>query len=420
MDDWGTYGSVRWEPVKLFLRFVVGSLAVILRGGRSYYAWVGFLLLVFAVGVTAYHDQLTYGFITSHMRDQVSWGFYIGNFAYLVGVAAAAVVLVIPAYVYHWSPIKEVVLLGETMAVAAIVMCMLFVTVDLGRPERVWHLLPGLGLPNFPYSLLVWDILVLTGYFAINLFINTYMLYKGFTGRSYNPHFIMPIIFLSIPLAICIHTVTAFLFMGLSARSYWHTAILAPRFIASAFCSGPALMVLVFQILRRVSRLQISDAALIKTGELLAYAMAINLFFLGAELFTEFYFETEHSIHAQLQWFGVHGMTDMVAYTWSALAFNSIAFLIFLVPGLRRKLPLLSLGCVLAAIGIYVEKGMGLVLPGMTPDMLGEFYAYRPSLTELRVGAGIWALGALGFTFMVRVAIAISVGELSYRSRSEV
>jgi molybdopterin-containing oxidoreductase family membrane subunit len=370
------------------------------------------LAAVIAAGLFGYARQMQLGLITSHMRDQVSWGFYIGNFTFLVGVAAAAVVLVIPAYVYEWGPIKEVVLIGELMAIAAVVMCMLFVTVDVGRPQMLWHLLPFRGNPNFPNSLLIWDILVLNAYFAVNYFIVTYLLYKSYTGRPYSYGFIMPVIFLSIPLAILIHTVTAFLFMGLVSRPFWHTAILAPRFLASAFCSGPALLLLIFEVLRRVGRISISDAALRKIGELLAYAMAVNLFFLGCEVFAEFYFPTAHTIHGEFQWFGIGGRFDVAIYTWVALACNSVAFVLFVIPNFRNHLRLLSLGCVLAAGGIFIEKGLGLLIPGMTPDALGEVYAYNPSLNEVLVGAGVWGVGALVFTLMVKVAMAINVGDL--------
>jgi len=399
-----------------FRNFIVSSALLVIRGGRGYYAWIGFLGGLIALGVHAYLGQLSHGLIVSNMRDQVSWGFYIGNFAYLVGVAAAAVVLVIPAYVYDWGPLKQVVLLGELMAIAAIIMCILFVTVDVGRPERLWHLLPALGNPNFPYSLLVWDILVLNAYFLLNLFIVSYLLFMAFTRRKYNAGFILPLIFLSIPLAISIHTVTAFLFMGLKARPFWHTAILAPRFLASAFCSGPALLLLIFGVLRRLGRISISNEALYKIGELLAYAMAINLFFLATEVFTDFYSPSAEVVHAEFQWFGIHAAatTGIAKYSWLALAFNSAAFLVFMVPLLRRRLRLLYAACVLAASGVFIEKGMGLVLPGMTPDMLGEVYAYAPSLNEVWVALGIWGVGALAFTLMAKVAMAIDVGELRY------
>jgi len=402
------------ETPKIFWQFTVGSLGVVLRGTRGYYSWIAFLLVVIAIGLAAYGNQAVHGLITSNMRDQVSWGFYIGNFAFLVGVAAAAVVLVIPAYVYNWGPIREIALIGELLSVSAIIMCMLFVTVDLGRPEMIWHLAPGLGTPNFPHSLLTWDILVLNSYFAINWFIVTYMLFKSFKGQKYSAAFIMPIIFLSIPFAVGIHTVTAFLFMGVKARAFWHTAILAPRFIASAFCAGPAILLLIFQILRRVGKIEIRDTALLKIGELLAYAMAVNLFFLGVEVFTEFYGRTAHSVHAEFQWFGTHGHPGIAVYSWTALLFNVSAMLIFMVPALRHRLSLLSVGCVLAVVGVFIEKGMGLLLPGMTPDALGEVYAYVPSATEIAVGAGIWAIGALLFTLMVKVALAIDVGSFRY------
>jgi molybdopterin-containing oxidoreductase family membrane subunit len=402
------------ETARLFWSFVIGSVRVVSRGTRGYYAWIGLLLAVIAAGLFAYINQVENGLITTNMRDQLSWGIYIGNFAFLVGVAAAAVVLVVPAYVYNWGPIREVVLIAELLSVAAIVMCILFVTVDLGRPQFVWHLVPGAGTPNFPFSMLIWDILVLNAYFLINYFIVTYLLFKGYTGQKYNAAFIMPVIFLSIPLAIAIHTVTAMLFMGLKSRAFWHTAILAPRFISSAFCSGPALLLLIFQVLRRVGKLSISDAALYKIGELLAYAMAVNLFFLGAEVFTEFYAATGHSVHARLQWFGIHGRTDIAVYSWLALTCNSLAFVGFMIPALRHRLLLLNAASVLAIGGVFIEKGMGLLLPGMTPDVLGEVYAYNPSSNEVLISLGVWGVGALLFTLMVKVAMAITTGSMRY------
>jgi molybdopterin-containing oxidoreductase family membrane subunit len=394
-----------------FWRFTRGSVLLISRGSAAYMAWIGLLLALIAIGAGAYLHQLQNGLITTNMRDQLSWGFYIVNFAFLVGVAAAAGVLVIPAYVYRWGPIREVVLLGELMAVSAVLMCILFVTVDVGRPERIWHLMPVVGTPNFPYSLLVWDILVLSLYFALNYFVVTYFVFMGYTGRRYNPSFVLPIVFLSIPLAISIHTVTAFLFMALKSRPFWNDAVLAPRFLAGAFCSGPALMVLIFQVLRRVGRIEISDTAIRKIGELLAYAMAVNLFLLGCEVFKEFYSHSHHVIHAEFQWFGLPEGAGIALYTWVALAANSLAFVIFVMPALRNRMPVLTLGCVLAAGGIYIEKGLGLLLPGMTPDVIGEIYRYAPSLNEVLVGAGIWSAGALSFTFMARVALAIEFGE---------
>lgn len=397
-----------------FLRFCTGSARVVVRGGPVYYGWVAVLLLVTAVGVVSYGYQFTEGLIVTSMRDQLSWGFYIGNFAFLVGVAAAAVVLVIPAYVYGWGPLKEVVLLGELMAVAAIIMCILFVTVDIGQPLMFWHMLPIVGTPNFPYSMLTWDVLVLTSYLLVNFTVVTHLVFKAYRGEDYNHKLILPIVFLSIPLAIAIHTVTAFLFVALPARPFWHAAVLAPRFITSAFCSGPALMVLVFLVLRKFGTFHITDKALFKIGEMLAYAMALNLFLLGTEVFEQVYFATEHTVHAEFQWFGLddaHGNGGGIApYAWFALMCNVLALIVFIAPELRHRIGVLSVGCMLAISGVYVEKGLGLMLPGQTPDAMGEVYNYAPSAIEVLIGLGIWSFGALLFTLMVKVTMEINNG----------
>src|SRR5215831_9783112 len=153
------------------LDFLRGCVRQVVRGDRTYWAWMGALSIAIAVGLVAYLHQYRQGLIATNMRDEVSWAFYVGNFTFLVGVAAAAVLLVIPAYVYQWKPIKEVVLLGELLAISAIVMCLLFVLADMGRPDRIWEILPFVGSLNLPSSILGWDTLVLNSYLIVNLVI---------------------------------------------------------------------------------------------------------------------------------------------------------------------------------------------------------------------------------------------------------
>lgn len=400
------------QTSRAFLRFAAGSLRAVLRGRFLYWSWIVLLLALITLGARAYLRQLDEGLAATSMRDQVSWAFYIGNFTFLVGVAAAAVLLVIPAYVYEWKPIKEVVILGELLAIAAIVMCGLFVTVDIGRPDRFWHLIPGLGRLNVPGSLLAWDVLVLNSYLVLNLVIVTYLLFSYYRGRQPRKALFKFLVLLSIPWAIGIHTVTAFLYNGLSARPFWNSAILAPRFLASAFCSGPAVLLILMQLLRRFTRFEIQDAAIWKIAELMAYAMAVNLFLLGAEVFKEFYSDTEHLVHMRYMFVGVGGHSAIVYWMWLAVFCSTAAFVLFLVPRTRRNVVTLNLGCVLIYAGVYLEKGMGLVIPGMTPDTLGEIYEYVPSRTEYLVATGIFAFGFLLFTLMVKVATPIMLGEL--------
>ena len=400
-------------PVKNF--FIV--LKQVTLGNKYYYAWLAFLSLLIFIGAASYAFQLQKGLIVTAMRDQVSWGFYISNFTFLVGLAAAAVLLVVPAYIYNFKPIKEIVLFGELMAVAAISMCIMFVVIDMGRIDRLWHVIPFVGKMNFPSSLLAWDIIVLNGYLAINLFISFYALYQMAHNREYSLQIIKPLIILSIPWAVSIHTVTAFLFNGLSARPFWNASILAPRFLASAFCSGPAVMMLIFQIVRKVSKIEIDNKAIFKIAELVAYAMGINLFLLAAEFFKEFYSGSIHLAPMKYLYFGLHGHNALVPWMWTAMLFNITAFFLFLRPRTRENLLTLNIACVLIIIGVYIEKGMGLSIPGFVPGTLGEIYEYVPTFVEKAVTVGVWATGALIYTLLMKFAIPVYTGELRFYSK---
>lgn len=397
--------------VRQFAPFVQGSFRLVMRGNAAYWAWIAFLAVLIVSGALAYARQVSDGLVVTAMRDQVSWGFYIGNFTFLVGVAAAAVVLVIPAYVYNWRPIREIVIYGELLAVSAIIMCLLFVLVDIGRPDRFWHLLPPAGRLNFPQSLLAWDVLVLNLYFFINFTVVTHILYRAFDGRAYDKRLVYPLVLLSIPMAVGIHTVTAFLFNGLAARPYWNSSILAPQFLASAFCSGPAILLIVLQLLRRFTRFEIQDQAIWKIAELMAYATFLNLFLHGAEVFKEFYSDTEHLLYTRYWFLGLDGNRTLVPFAWSAVVLNVLAFVLFITPAARRNPVTLNIGCFATYAGCYIDKGMGLIIPGLTPDVLGEIYRYYPSMIELRVAAGVFAIGFLIFTLMLKVAVPISLGE---------
>lgn len=386
-------------------------------GNRAYYLWVGFLSFFILLGLSAYLDQYHRGLITTAMRDQVSWGLYLSNFTFLVGVAAAAVLLVVPAYVYNFKPIKEIVLFGELLAITAITMCILFIMIDMGQPLRVWHILPFIGAMHFPASLLAWDVVVLNGYLAINVIIAFYVLYRLSLGKEYSMAVIGPLIILSIPWAVSIHTVTAFLYNGLSARPFWNASILAPRFLASAFCSGPAIMLVLFQIIRKRSEVEIDNKAIFKIAELIAYAMAINLFLLGAEAFKEFYSGGVDSYSIRYLYFGLHGKTGLVPWIWAATLFNLTAFFLFLFPKTRENFTTLNIGCVLIIMGVYIEKGMGLIVPGFVPDTLGEIYEYSPTTAEIIITMGVWAVGALIYTFLLKFAVPIYTGKLRFAAK---
>jgi len=399
-----------------FIRFIKESFQIVIRGSKRYYLWLAFLLALIIWGSTGYIEQLKQGLLVTNMRDPISWAFYIGNFTFLVGVAAAAIMLVIPAYIYNWKPIKEVVIFGELLAISAVIMCILFIIVDVGNPLRLWHMIPLIGKLRLPSSLLAWDSIVLTLYFFLNLIVVSYLLNALFYKRDTNKHLLTPLILFSIPLAIGIHTVTAFLYNGIAGRPYWNSALLAPKFLASAFCSGPAVLIILFQILKKTTTFEIKDEAIWKIAELMAYAMFINLFFFFAEVFKEVYSDTEHLVHLEYLFKGMGENRDIVVYGWASLIISIIAFLLFLIPATRKNVVTLNMGAILIWLGVYIEKGIALLIPGFTPDSLGQIYIYRPSLTELKVSMGIFAIGFLIFTFITKIAIAIIFEDFSIDS----
>jgi molybdopterin-containing oxidoreductase family membrane subunit len=392
--------------------FFADSLRQVFRGGRLYWSWLGGLGLVVLVGVAFYWRQLDQGLISTGMSDQVSWGAYIANFTYLVGIAAAAVMLVIPAYVFHREDVKDVVLIGEGIAVAAVIMSVLFVVVDLGRPDRMWHMIPWVGRLHFPASLLAWDIIVLTGYLVLNLVIPFYIFFSRYRGREPSARLYFPAVLVSIAWAISIHTVTAFLFSSNVARPFWHTAVLGPRFLASAFTAGPALIVLALQVIDRNTPFKVQSSVIDLMALITTVALQINLFLVGAEIFTDFYFRTEDVAAATYLYLGLDGADRLVPWIWTALALDGAAAIMLTVHPLRTRRVFLSIACVLAIIGVWIEKGMGLVVPGFVPTPLGEVFEYSPHWGEVFVSLGIWALGVLVFTVLAKVAIPIELGHL--------
>lgn len=552
-----------------YFRFLWRCARIAFVGDWRYYTWMGILTVLCLLGLNAYCKQFVHGLIVTGMSDEVSWGVYIANFTFLVGVAAAAVMMVIPVYIYNNEELHDLVIFGELLAVAAIIMCLLFVTVDLGRPDRFWHLIPGIGQFNFPASMLSWDVIVLNGYLVLNIHICGYLLYCRYQKKMPAMWFYVPFVFIAIFWAISIHTVTAFLYVGLGGRPFWNSSIVGPRFLASAFTAGPALIILAIQVVRRVTalrpeiyaahqqagmaarqvlpqrlaaladldllarhlpafatvpldvrqgvlpsltvldasagdvllrqgetdkdaffvlqgrvvvereesgrhritrsavpgeqfgevsalagtprmataiaeeatqvlrvpadvlrklmktpamnkivharmaeRLMITDRALMTLRGIVQVSMLINVFLLVCEVFKEFYSGHLHGVSARYLFVGLHGHHALVPWIWTAIALNLVAMVLLLLP-VSRSLKWLNLTCVLAIVGIWIEKGMGLVIPGFIPTPLGAVVEYSPSINETLICLGIWAFGLLCYTVFLRMSVPILQGRLT-------
>lgn len=408
--------------IRAYLVFLSRAFVLSFSGGKLFYTWMASLTLIAVVGGRVFCRQLVDGLAVTGMTDQISWGIYIANFTFLVGLAAAAVMLVIPAYIYRNKDMHDVVIFSELLAIAAMIMCLLFVFVDIGRPDRFWHMIPFLGKLNFPKSMLAWDVIVLGGYLLVNLHICGYLLYMKYLGQKPRFLFYIPFVILSIAWAISIHTVTAFLFVALVGRPFWNTAIVAPRFLGSAFTAGPGFLIVAFQIIRYFSGYQISDRALHLLRNIVTASLLINLFLLGCEAFKEFYAASAHSSSARFLFFGLtyHGTYhgSLPPMVWTAIAMESVAAIILIIPPVARRLTFLNIACVLANIGIWIEKGMGMVVPGFIPTPQGTVLDYMPTRAEGIVCAGIWAFGLLLFSWMLHLAIPIMTGKFHVRAES--
>lgn len=406
------------DPVLSYPRFIWSMWRLAFTGQPKFYAVMLALTAVFLIGMNAWAHQLTGGMVRTNMTDHVSWGLYIANFTFGVGLAAGAVMMVVPAYLYDDEDMHHLVLIGELLAIAAIVACIGFIAVDMGRPDRFWHIIPFVGRFNWPISMLTWDVLVLNGYLLLNLHIAGYLIYMKYLGRRPDKRWYLPFVFLSIGWAISIHSVTAFLYSGLGGRPFWNSALLAPRFIASAFITGPAFVILLLQAGRLFGAYHVPPGPVQTLARVLRVTILVNLFMFGSELFTEVYTGGAHATTMRYLFFGLHGKTALVPWTWASLALNLTSALLIHLPQSRKSDALLALACGAAFSGVWIEKGMGLIIPAFVPSTLHEVVEYRPSLIEWKVSAGIWAFGLMTLITLMKMALPVLTGRVSHAIHS--
>jgi molybdopterin-containing oxidoreductase family membrane subunit len=372
-------------------------------GSRRYWAWIFALLLVIGAGFLCYLYQLREGLGITGLSRDVTWGFYIAQFTFLVGVAASAVMVVLPYYLHDFKVFGRLTILGEFLAISAVTMCMLFIFVDMGQPTRVLNVI----LHPTPNSMMFWDMVSLSGYLFLNALISLVALSAERKAVA-PPGWIKPFIYLSIPWAVSIHTVTAFLYNGLPGRSFWLTAILAPRFLASAFAAGPALLILLCMIVRKVSSFDPGDEAIRKLSLIVTYAMLINCFFVLMEVFTVFYSGIpEHKQHFQFLFVGLQGQNYLVPWMWTSMALAALSLVLLVVPRFRNNLKILPFTCVMVFLSLWIDKGLGLIIGGFTPTPLGDVVQYTPTAPELLIVAAIWAIGFLMITVFYKIALAV-------------
>jgi molybdopterin-containing oxidoreductase family membrane subunit len=374
-----------------------------LKGSGPYRTWLSFLLAVVVAGFISYLYQWHRGLSVTGLSRSVSWGLYIANFTFFVGVAASAVTVVLPYYLHNVKEFKKIVILGEFLAVSAVIMSLLFVIVDLGRPDRAFNMI----LHPTPTSLLFWDMIVLNGYLLLNLVIGWSTLDAEAKGEKPLP-WVRVLILVSIPWAVSIHTVTAFIYQGLVARPLWYTPLWAPRFLASAFASGPSLLILMALFLRRVTKFDAGAETIQKVATIATYALLVNIFLLLVELFTTLYGAVPEDVeHLRYLFIGIEGHHALVPWMWLSMVLMGGSACALLAGRVRRNEGLLALVCLAVFVGVWIDKGLGLIVPGFIPSPLGEINEYGPTFPEALITAGVWALGALIISVLYRIVVYV-------------
>ncbi|MCF8037153.1 MAG: polysulfide reductase NrfD [Desulfobacteraceae bacterium] len=374
-----------------------------LRGSKKYWTWLLALAVLIAIGFFFYLRQLYTGLGITGMSRDVTWGFYIAQFTFLVGVAASAVMLVLPYYLHDYKTFGKITVIGEFLAVSSVLMCMLFIIVDLGQPMR---LLNVIFYPT-PNSMLFWDMIVLNGYLFLNIVIGWNVLDAERNGVA-PEKWIKPLIYISIPWAVSIHTVTAFLYCGLPGRGFWLTAILAPRFLASAFAAGPAFLILLAFIIRKFTSFDAGTKAIQALAKIVTYAVIANLFFFLCEVFVAAYSQIpEHTAHLEYLFFGLHGHGALVPWMWTSIALVVAAIILLVIPQARQNETTLGFACVFVFVGIWIDKGLGMISGGFVPNPLHEITEYVPTVPEILITIGVYAVGFLVLTVLYKVVTGV-------------
>ncbi len=392
------------------MKLIGNIFMALIKGKPLYYVWLAVLVVIMAWGGQAFILQCREGLIGSALSDSFPWGFQIANFVFLVGVAAGAVTLVMPAYFFGNKVAREWVFVGESLAIVSIIMALLCILTDIGHLERLWHLIPPFGLLNLPTSLLSWDVLVINGYLFINIFLVLFILWKGFYNKPHGLAYrfiFLPITYISIVWAFAIHSVTAFIFSSMISRPYWNNALMAPKFIATAMATGPVVMILILFLIAWRYKLVLQQELLSLLAKVSFFALGATIFIVLSEMFVELYSGTEHTRSALYWWVGLSGHSGLSLYSWGSFLMMVVGFLLLPLSGFGARKSILALASFIIALGIWIEKGIGIIIPAYVPNNLGRIYDYWPNKHEMMIVTAIWALGLLLYTLVLKVTIPI-------------
>ena len=376
-------------------------------------AAAGVLGVLTLAGVAAWIYQLMFGLGVTGMSNATSWGLYITMFMFFVGLSAGGLIVASSASVFHIDKYKQVALPAVILSTVCICCAGMFVLIDLGGIQRVWRILTG---ANFT-SPLVWDMCVITIYLVINVVYLAFMYKDGTNSRR-----ISIVSRFALPVAILVHSVTAWIFGLEMAKEGWYSAIMAPIFVASAMDSGLALLLIALAGLRKAGVLAVDQKLFANLAGLLATCIAVDAFFIGCEILTMAYPGA-----AGAETLSIMATGATAPFFWfEILAGLLVPFCILVFARNRQRTglvvgagALVILGVLCKRVWLLLTSFVELNVAGAPGVSLGTqaaqqggsgmwvlVGAYAPTWVEVVVAVGVVSLGALAFMVLCRALLS--------------
>lgn len=412
----------------------------IVEPGALFWPTMLVLAIIILGGAIAFLQQLQFGLGVTGLNQQVTWGFYITDMVFFIGLSYGGAVTSAVLRLTNAPWRAPMVRMAEAMALVTLMIGSLFPIIDLGRPDRLTMLI----LHGQVGSPVVWDVVAINIYMLATIiflflplipdiaFCRDYLgpaagrmrklLYErlslGWRGTERERNVLernMTLVAVAIiPLAVSVHSVLAFLF-GMTVRPGWNSTLFAPYFVVGALLSGVAMVILVVAAFRKAYHLEafITDIHFKYLANMvLALAMAYG-YFMFAEMMTEGYKMEGFSEHQ-----GSGALLQAVMLGKYAPLFWG-----FVLGGLALPIALLSLpftrtvGGITAASALIVVamwlKRFIIIVPSMAaPMMPTEWGAYWPSRVEVAVTLAAAAAVPLMLMLFFRIFPIISIYEM--------
>ena len=398
-----------------------------LRALRLDGKWFGALaFLLAAVGWGAYNlvfEQWAKGLEVTGLNVSIYWGLYIVNFVFFIGVSAGGIIVGALAYAVGIERFRPVARIAELMAISCLILATLFIFVSIGAPDRFYFLfLYGrLGSP------LIWDVLIVLAYLALALVLGYFgtradlvrcmdampkrrwlyrLLALGYTDLSpkaldRDRRILKVLAIVSIPAAVLLHSITAWILGVVKARVTWHTSLLGPLFVVSAVVSGLALVIVSAIVARSLLGFRIRRETVVDLGKLLAFSIPVLGYFLFAELLTVTFGKEPAQMHVFSQMIWGH----FAPVFWVNLILGLLVAFLILISPLRKTITGVGIASALVVLGVFLERSSIVILPQLH-RLLFPFYphgSYTPTAVELSIVGGIYALGALFFALCAKL-----------------